>query len=251
MSWNIFPRLTSKSNVPSATKEEPKSFREQYMESQKNAFFREVEEDVKAERISIFWNKYKVYIVSVIVFVLTWAIAFNWYENYKRDTVLREAKRFERILSDVRTTPEGKALELKAFADEAKFGYRDVAYFNAYSIEMEAKKYDNAIATLEKLVSESTDKSFKDLALVKLASLASSMDKEDLSNIKDRLLSVGRSKPLFATSQFVLGSIYVKERKYEEAKAIFDKLADDENLPVSLKSESLTMLNFLKSNMMK
>ena len=251
MSWNILPHLTSKPNVPPPPKAEEKSLKEQYMESQKNAFFREVEEDVKAERVAIFWNKYKAYILSVIAFVLVWAVVYNWYEDYKNRTVLGEAKKFERILSDVRTTSEGKALELKTFAKEAKFGYRDIAYFNAYSLEMEAGKYDDAIATLESLVSESSDKSFENIALVKLASLVSSMEKGDMTKVRDRLLSIGKSKPLFATAQFVLGSMYLKERKFDEAKAIFDKIADDESLPISLKSESLTMLNFIKSNVAK
>lgn len=251
MSWNILPHLTSKPKVSKEPAGEQKTLREQYIESQKNAFFREVEEDVKAERVAIFWNKYKTYIISAIVIVLVWAIAQNWYDNYKHETVLREAKQFERILSDVRTTPEGKVLELKEFAGGAKFGYRDIAYFNAYSIEVDAGKYDDAIATLEKLIATSTDKSFENIALVKLATLASSMNREDLVKFRDKLLSVGKSKALFATAQFVLGAIYVRERKFDEARAIFDRLSDDESLPISLKSESLTMLNFIKSSMAK
>jgi hypothetical protein len=249
MSWNILPHLTSKPNVPPSPKEEEKSLREQYLESQKNAFFREVEEDVKAEKAAIFWNKYKKYIISVISVVLLWAVVDNWYENYKSEIVLKEANRFERIISDTKITSEGKILELKEFSNEAKFGYKDVALLNAFSLEMELGKYEDGVATLKKLIAESTDKMFENVALVKLAGLASSMNVDDLSKIKEMLLSVGKSKPLFATSQFMLGVIYLKEHKYDDAKIIFDKISDDEDLPVSLKSESLTMLNFIKSSM--
>ena len=44
-----------------------KSLKEQYIESQKNAFFREVQEDVQAEKVAIFWHKYKRYIITTII----------------------------------------------------------------------------------------------------------------------------------------------------------------------------------------
>ena len=249
MSWNILPHLTSKPNVPPPPKEEEKSLREQYLESQKNAFFREVEEDVKAEKAAIFWNKYKKYIISVASVVLLLTLLNNWYASYKTQTVLKEAGRFEKIISDAKMPFDEKILELKKFATEAKFGYRDVALLNAFSLEIENKKYEDGVATLKKLIDDATDRTFENIALVKLAGLASSMNVEDLSKVKDMLLSVGKSKPLFATSQFMLGVIYLKEHKYDDAKIIFDRISDDENLPISLKSESLTMLNFIKSSM--
>ena len=58
------------------------SLKEQYLESQKNAFFREVQEDVQAEQLSKIWNKYKNYIITIIAIILAITIAKNWFIAY-------------------------------------------------------------------------------------------------------------------------------------------------------------------------
>lgn len=229
-------------------KKEVKSLKEQYMESQKNAFFREVAEEVKAEKISIIWNTYKNYIIGVIVVILGITICNNWYENYKKETSLKEAKKFERILSAKNTSVDGKILELKEFANTAKFGYRDVAYFNIYSMQIENQKIEDAIQTLQTIIDNSTDNTFKNLAIVKLGNLISSIPENKIENVKTMLSGIGKKQPFYATAQFVLGTIYIRENNLASAQKIFEEITDNESLPISLKSESLNILNFVKAS---
>ena len=229
-------------------KKEVKSLKEQYMESQKNAFFREVAEEVKAEKISIIWNTYKNYIIGAIVVILGITICNNWYENYKKETSLKEAKKFERILSAKNTSVDGKILELKEFANTAKFGYRDVAYFNIYSMQIENQKIEDAIQTLQTIIDNSTDNTFKNLAIVKLGNLISFIPENKIENVKTMLSDIGKKQPFYATAQFVLGIIYIRENNLASAQKIFEEITDNESLPISLKSESLNILNFVKAS---
>ncbi len=222
------------------------SLKEQYLESQKNAFFREVQEDVQAERISQIWNKYKNYIITVIAIVLLISIIKNCYVSYKKNVNLKNAKQFEQIISK-NSTPDAKITELQEFVKTAKFGYKDIAYFNIYSIQIENKKYNDAIDTLNEITKNSSDEVFENLAIVKLGTLLSSLPEKDLVSVKKQLSNVGSSEALSPVAKFVLGTIYVKENNYDAAKKIFEKLSDDINLPVSIKSQSLTMLNYIKS----
>ncbi len=229
------------------TKTKSLSLKEQYLESQKNAFFREVQEDVQAEQLSKIWNKYKNYIISIIAVILAITIAKNWFTAYKKDVSLKNAKKFEQIMSNENATIEARIADLQEFARSAKFGYKDIAYFNIYSTQIENKKYADAIDTLEEITKNSSDKVFEDLAIVKLGTLLSTLSGKDLTSIKKKLDSIGSSKPLSATAKFVLGSIYLKENNFASAKKIFEEISDDLNLPVSLKSQSLTLLNYIKS----
>lgn len=222
------------------------SLKEQYIESQKNAFFREVQEDVQAEQISKIWNKYKNHIIAIITIILFISIAKNWFISYKKNVNLKNAKQFEQIISK-NSTPDVKISELQEFTKTAKFGYKDIAYFNIYSIQMENKKYNDAIDTLNEIIKNASDDTFENLAIIKLGTLLSSLPEKDLVSVKKQLSGIGSSKALSPVAKFVLGTIYVKENNFTEAQKIFENLTDNVNLPVSLKSQSLTLLNYIKS----
>lgn len=227
-----------------------KSLKEQYIESQKNAFFREVQEDVQAEKVAIFWHKYKRYIITTIIAILLITITKNWYLNYKLNTSMKQAIVFEKIIS-ANVSADNKIIELEDFAKSAKFGYRDIAYFNIYSLAIENKNYETAIKTLEKITNNSSDTTFKNLAVLKIGSLVSSLPEKDFTKIEKSLEKIGKKEPFYNISQFILGSIYVKQNKLTQAKEIFEKISNDFSAPVSVKSQSLTMLNYIKSNQSK
>ncbi len=227
-----------------------KSLKEQYIESQKNAFFREVQEDVQAEKVAIFWHKYKRYIITTIIAILLITITKNWYLNYKLNTSMKQAIVFEKIIS-ANVSADNKIIELEDFAKSAKFGYRDIAYFNIYSLAIENKNYKTAIKTLEKITNNSSDTTFKNLAVLKIGSLVSSLPEKDFTEIEKSLEKIGKKEPFYNISQFILGSIYVKQNKLTQAKEIFEKISNDFSAPVSVKSQSLTMLNYIKSNQSK
>jgi hypothetical protein len=228
-----------------------KTLKEQYIESQKNAFFREVQEDVQAEKVAMFWHKYKKYIITTIIAILVITIAKNWYQSYKFSTSMKQAIKFEKIISATNVSADNKIIELEDFAKSAKFGYRDVAYFNIYSLAIENKNYETAIKSLEKIINESSDTTFKNLAILKIGSLVSSLQDKDFTKIEKSLEKIGKKKPFYNISQFILGSIYVKQNKLSQAKEIFEKITNDFSAPVSIKSQSLTILNYIKSKQSK
>ncbi len=230
---------------------EEKSLKEQYIESQKNAFFREVQEEVNTDKAIKFWNTYKKPIIGIIVVILGFTVAKNWYANYKQQKSLKEAIKFEKILSSQNITTEGRILELQKFAQEAKFGYKDVAYFNLYSLQIENKKTEDAIKTLEIIINDATDTTFKNIAILKLTSLISSSNEKDLKKAIKYLDSIGKSKPFYSTAQLVLATIYIKQNEYSKAFSILDDLTNNMNIPTSIRAKGLTLLNFVKAKMKK
>lgn len=231
-----------------------KSLKEQYIESQQNAFIREVNEEVRTEKAILFWNKYKYYIISVIVLVLGITIAKNVYESNKASTGLKQAETFERIMSNNSVSTRGKILELMDFAKVAKYGYRDIAYFNIYSMQIETDDVSGAIQTLKTLISDATDSSFKDLAILKLAALDFSqknITEAEKSEVIKLLSKISASKPFYFSAQYILGVIYISQGNTNLAKTTFDRIVENEKAPVGIKSQSLNMLNFIKSQTAK
>ena len=230
-----------------------KSLKDQYIESQQRAFIREVNEDVRTEKAILFWNKYKYYIIGIIVLILAITISKNVYESNKKETSLKQATTFERIMSNNASSAD-KIKELEEFAKSAKYGYRDIAYFNIYSIQIESGDIASAIDTLKTIIKKATDSSFKDLAILKLATLnfaQNDITDSQKTEIIKLLSKISASKPFYFSAQFVLGVIYISQNNPNLAKTTFDRIVENEKTPIGLKSQSLNMLNFLKSQTAK
>ncbi|MBD5405635.1 tetratricopeptide repeat protein [bacterium] len=230
-----------------------KSLKDQYIESQQRAFIREVNEDVRTEKAILFWNKYKYYIIGIIVLILAITISKNVYESNKKETSLKQAVAFERIMSN-KTSSADKIKELEEFVKSAKYGYRDIAYFNIYSMQLESGDIASAIDTLKTIIKKATDSSFKDLAILKLATLnfaQNDITDSQKTEIIKLLSKISASKPFYFSAQFVLGVIYISQNNPNLAKTTFDRIVENEKTPIGLKSQSLNMLNFLKSQTAK
>lgn len=227
-----------------------KSLKEQYIEIQQKAFMREVNEEVRAEKLSIFWHKYKYYIAAVIVVVLVIVIAHNAYQDNKDKVSFEQAKQVETILSNTDTPNDVKISQLQEFAKNAKFGYLDIVNFNVYSMQIENGEVDNAIITLKGQIEDATDATFRDLAVIKLAQITianKDLASDEVKNVISLLSEVSANKPLHFSAQYVLGTIYIKQNNLNLAKTTFDRIVENEKAPIGIKSQSLNMLNFIKS----
>lgn len=227
-----------------------KSLNTTYLENQQRAFCREVDEDVQNENLIKFWQKNKIYIISVITIILSYSIINNLYKNYKTKKSLEEAKTFETIISNNTISNSGKILELEKLTNTAKFGYKEIAYFNIYSLQMEEKKFEDAEKTLKTIINKTTNKDFKNLSIIKLASLNYPNKKTTMNEIKNLLSHIYKNEAFYNIAQFILGSIYIEEKDFTKAKSIFEKLTNS-NIPEEIKAESKSMLQFINSNLSK
>ena len=214
---------------------------------QEKAFIREVSEDVNNEKIVNFLKKYKNYIVGVIAVILFITISINLYVSYKKNISLKQAREFEKIISNVAVSNSGKILELNKFIDKAKFGYKDVASFYVYALYMEDNKKDEAKETLKKLIKTTSDKSFKNLAIIKFGAM-SNLSEDDVKTAKKMLSDISKGQAFYTTSKIVLSSILINEKNYMEAEKILVKLSQDKKQPESVKNEVQNMLHFIKAS---
>ncbi len=214
---------------------------------QEKAFIREVSEDVNNEKIVNFLKKYKNYIMGVIAVILFITISVNLYVSYKKNISLKQAREFEKIISNVAVSNSGKILELNKFIDKAKFGYKDVASFYVYALYMEDNKKDEAKETLKKIIKTTSDKSFKNLAVIKFGAM-SNLSEDDVKTAKKMLGDISKGQAFYATSKIVLSSILVNEKNYMEAEKILVKLSQDKKQPESVKNEVQNMLHFIKAS---
>jgi hypothetical protein len=230
------------------TDKEKESLRERYMETQRGAFIREVNEDVAASRAIEFWNRWRQYIISAIVVAMAVAVANGVGQSRRERIILEQAQRFERIMSNPAVSDEGRLLELKEFAKTARYGYRDIAYFDIH--EIEAKKGDAAAAirTLETIIDEASDDSFRNLAAIKLALTQEYAETKDGMENSIRALSrIKAGQPFRHSAVAVLAMLYARRGDFDLADKAVKELLDDDSTPASLKSQAVGIGSYVKS----
>ncbi|MDR3126818.1 MAG: hypothetical protein LBT92_04270 [Rickettsiales bacterium] len=224
-----------------------KSLREQYEESQQNAFMREVGEAVRADRVRNLWNRWKYWIALAAVALLACAAGYNISTARKRGAAMGQAAKFEAIIGDGRV----KISELADFAAAAKYGYRDIAYENLYSARMDGKDAARAIEALKAAYETASNTAHGNVALVKLLSMPSFDRDPEYAGYFRRLLGIGRSDPMYATSRAVAAAAYAARGEFARARAMLDDIDGADGAPMGIKSIAADIRNYIAASEIK
>ncbi|MDR1477136.1 MAG: tetratricopeptide repeat protein [Rickettsiales bacterium] len=230
------------------TDKEKKSLRERYVETQQSAFIREVNEDVAASRAVEFWNRWRQYIISAIVVALAVTVARSVGQSRRERIMLEQARKFERIMSNPAVSDEGRLLELREFARTARYGYRDIAYFDIHELETKRGDAAAAISTLETIIGGASDESFRNLAVLKLALTKEYTETKDgMENSIRMLAKIKDGRPFRHSALAVLAMLYARRGDFDLADKAVNGLLADDSAPASLKSQAAGIGNYVKS----
>jgi hypothetical protein len=227
-------------------KNDRKSLRERYMETQQNAFVREVDEEVFASRAAEFWNRWKRYIITVVAAVLAFTVIRNVREEKKGRVVLEQAQRFERIMGNPAISDDGRILELAEFAKTAEYGYRDIAYFDIHALQAAKGRTGDAIKTLETIIDTASDEAFRNLAILKLTLTKEYADTpEGMENSIRLLEKIKASRPFGHSAMVVLAMLYIRKGELAAADETLDKLLSEDEAPASLRRQAQNLKGYV------
>ena len=212
-----------------------------------DAFIREVDEDLKNESLKKLWDKYGLLITIFVVAVLTLAVSYeslkawyirraeNWSEAYAVALTLQSQGRYEESSQALSTIIDKK---FGSFADLAKMQQVNVLLDNGKTTE-----------ALELLSKISADTSFnhqlRDVATIKLASY-----KQDEASFEEmeKLLSTITADPKnawYAFAQDMLAMVLIRDGKVDEAKTIYNKLLENNDISDDIKNRIKDILSVL------
>jgi hypothetical protein len=216
------------------------------MSREQEAFFQEVEEEMKQDRYAALWKKYGRYVVAFFVACVLGVAGYQWWQARERQARFAESERFAAALA---LAKEGKAKEaneaLAALGAASSKGYGALARLQHASALAKAGDRAGAIKVLDALAADGkADKVFRDYATINLAYLA--LDDGDPAAMLDRL------KPLLADGspwRFIGAelSAYYLERagKRAEAVELLSRLAKDPEAPAGGRARAREMLALL------
>ncbi len=195
----------------------PKKTLDEYRE---DALYREINEEIHAEKTLAFVRKYKRPLIVAAVVLVIVTIGFQLWRHHSIKTRTALAQQYETAVANMDATA------LAAIGVDKSGAMADLALFNAYQINGDA-------TILEQLVNSGTTRDFRDLALMHLAGLqGDDMTAGDFEKFMAPLDT--KRSPFYYSAALLVAQKYLSVSDKESANRWLDKIMSDKNVPVNI-----------------
>jgi hypothetical protein len=211
-----------------------------------NEFFREVDEEVRRERIFGLWTKYRYALIAAAIVAVAATAAFRAYETLRVTRANAAGASYESALQAARDGKSGEALAgFEALAKDAPKGYADLALLRAAD-EIATKDPKAGIAAYEALIADRNfTKSFQDAAQLRAAWLA--LDLDDPKAFEQKYAPLAGAQLAYRNSiRELLGLAALKRDDYDAAGRWFEGIAADYNAPTGLRQRAEAYLGIVQ-----
>lgn len=205
------------------------------MAQQDDGLLREVEEELRRERLEKIWKEYGTYVIAAAAFVVLAVAGYKFWESQRLAAAQDAGSRYEEVLLLLNDKKEGSAeKELEKIAVEGAGGYRALAQLQLAGVQARQGKKAEALATYEALGNDgSADTMLRDFARLQAAGLRAG--EADFTEMENRLtpLMVDDS-PWRYSARELLGLAAFRAGKTSEARTILTPLFVDQQTPQSV-----------------
>lgn len=205
------------------------------MANQDDGFLREVEEELRRERLEKIWRQYGTYIIAAAALIVFGVLTYKYLENRRIVAAQTEGARYEDALTLASGGKEGSAAkEFENMAAEGASGYRALARLQLAGAQMKDGKTAEALATYEALANDaSADNLLRQYALLQAAALR--LGEADFPEMQNRLAPLmGDESPWRYSARELLGLAAFKAGNIKEARTILTPLLVDQQTPKSI-----------------
>ena len=210
---------------------------------QERIFEREVDEELRQERLANFWKKYRFLIIGGAIGIILATIAHEWYGSWQQKVRSAESDRLEQALILATKGDEKTALmQLRNLSADGKTGYRYIARLEEAALLLKQQKQLEAMALLETVYKDTkAPKTLRDLALVSY--VGNRLDAGDTQGLKQLInpLTQDEKGPFYGQAVELMAWLHLISGEKQEAKTLIQKAIALETLTPQLK-ERLTLL---------
>lgn len=207
---------------------------------------REVDEELRRERLWKFWQRYGGYIAVVAILLVGGTAAWRGYEYYAERQAEKTSIRFEaasKLAADATKNDEAKAA-LDGIIADSPSGYRLLARFMAASEAGQKNAAEGAVAFDAIANDTSVEQPLRDLARIRAANLVT--DTADIAEMRKRLEPLLVQGANFRHSaKELLGLGYIRAGDRANAQKLFLELVVDADTPAGMRNRAQLMQSFL------
>jgi hypothetical protein len=204
--------------------------------------FREVDEDLRREKMTALLDKYGVYMLigaAIIIVIVGGYNAYSWW-SVKRAGENGAAYVQAAQLAEEKKSPE--ALEaFSKFAAQTSGGYRTLAELEVAALHAQEGRKAEAVAAYDKIAQSGADPMLRDFARVQAATLR--LDDADRAEIVRRLDGLNTdNNPWRYSARELLGLAAFRSGDTGESEKMFNQILGDPGAPAEIRRRAEAML---------
>lgn len=210
------------------------------------AFYREVDEELRKEQLSGFWKRYGIALIAGVILLLAAIAGTIWWQNEKERRAGENAEALTQIFDDIQAgRGQGAAPKLDALAKDGSPGYRAAAMMTKADLAIQEGREAEAIATFGRIAGdEDLPQPYRDAALIRQTGLE--FDKLPPATVVERLRPLAQpGNPWFGTAGELVAAAHLKAGQPQEAAPVFAAIAKDKSVPESIRSRAVQMASAL------
>ncbi|HMC92751.1 MAG TPA: tetratricopeptide repeat protein [Allosphingosinicella sp.] len=209
-------------------------------------FYREVDEELRRDRMLGLWQRYGKLVIAGIVLFLVLLGAGIWWHGHRQETAGARGEQLLGAFDDVGVGKKSAAkAKLDALEADATPGYKAAALFTKADLAIEANDLKGAAALFRQAAGDaSLPQPYRSLATIRMTALE--MDGMTPQAVIDRLKPLAVSgSPFFGSAGEMVAVSYMKLNKPQEAGRLFAAIAKDRQVPESIRSRATQMAGSL------
>jgi hypothetical protein len=196
---------------------------------------RQVEEELRRERLEKIWKQYGTYILAAAVLVVVGVLGFKLWESHRLSEAQASGEAYESALVLLNEKKDGSAeKEFEKLSADGIGGYRALAQLQLAGLQAKQGKKAEALATYDALAASSNgDIMLREFARLQAAGLR--VGDVDFTEIENRLTPLmADTSPWRYSARELLGLAAFKAGKANDARSILTPLFVDQQTPQSI-----------------
>ena len=205
------------------------------MSQQDDGLLREVEEELRRERLEKIWKEYGTYVIAAAVAVVLAVMGYKYWESQRIASAYESGSRYEEALGLLAEKKTGSAeAEFEKIAKDGTAGYRALSLLQLAGAQSKEGKKTEALATYDSLANDnSADALLRSFARLQAAGLR--LGEADFTEMENRLTPLmGDEDPWRFSARELLGLAAFKAGKLTDARAVLTPLFVEQEAPQSI-----------------
>ncbi|MBU6298659.1 MAG: tetratricopeptide repeat protein [Alphaproteobacteria bacterium] len=208
--------------------------------------FREVEEDVRRERLEKLWKQYGDYIIAGVAVIVVGVAGFKLWQHYEAAQQLKASAAYAQAMQLSNSGKAAEATELFAkIVKDAPSGYASTAKLSEADALLADGKTAQAVA-LYKIIADNDSSALGDIARIRAAwATADTSSKSDLQTLLAPLTDPKSGWRFMA--QEILAYCDFRDGKLKLAQSEYESLANEPAAPNTLRQRADAMSSFIRT----
>jgi len=213
--------------------------------SDEDNIFREVEEDMRRERLAALWDRYGIYVISAAVLIVVIVGGYNVNNWWQKESAAADGETYYQAVQLLQEEKPSEALDVfSQLAGDGGEGYESLSRLRMAAIHLEQGREQDALGLYDQVASSGADQMLRDFATLQAAALR--LDDADLPEMRERLEGLNKdTNPWRYSAQELLALSAFRSGNTSESEKLFSQIIGDPSAPAEIRRRAEAMMALL------